>query len=68
MKILEYIVLSVEDISQDHYNKVYDFLNGLDIVWVPVDMDFERNIFSIQADYLNSLQVEKIRTFFNTLK
>ena len=68
MKILEYIVLSVEDISQDHYNKVHDFLNGLDIVWVPVDMDFERNIFSIQADYLNSLQVEKIRTFFNTLK
>lgn len=68
MKILEYIVLSVEDISQDHYNKVSDFLNGLDIVWVPVDFDFERNIFSIQADYLNSLQVEKIRTFFNTLK
>ena len=68
MRILEYIVLSVEDISQDHYNKVRDFLNGLDIVWVPVDLDFERNIFSIQADYLNSLQVEKIRTFFNTLK
>ena len=68
MKILEYIVLSIEDISQDHYNKVSDFLNGLDIVWVPVDLDFERNIFSIQADYLNSLQVEKIRTFFNTLK
>lgn len=68
MKILEYIVLSVEDISQDHYNKVSDFLNSLDIVWVPVDLDFERNIFSIQADYLNSLQVEKIRTFFNTLK
>lgn len=68
MKILEYIVLSVEDIRQDHYNKVCDFLNGLDIVWVPVDLDFERNIFSIQADYLSSLQVEKIRTFFNTLK
>jgi hypothetical protein len=33
MKILEYTVLSVEDISQDHYNKVCDFLNGLDIVW-----------------------------------
>lgn len=68
MKILEYTVLSVEDISQGHYNKVCDFLNGLDIVWDPVDWDFERNIFSIQADYLNSLQVEKIRTFFNTLK
>ena len=68
MKILEYIVLSVEDINQGHYNKVCNFLNGLDIVWDPVDWDFERNIFSIQADYLNSLQVEKIRTFFNTLK
>lgn len=68
MRILEYIVLSIEDISQDHYNKVCDFLNSLDIVWVPVDLDFERNIFSIQADFLDSLQVEKIRTFFNTLK
>ena len=68
MRILEYIVLGVEDISQGRYNKVRGFLNGLDIVRVPADLDFERGIFSIQADCLNSSRVEKTRTFFNTLK
>lgn len=67
VRILECIVISIEDVSMDHYKKTCDFLYDLKVVWVPVVLDFNRNIFSIQANCLNSLQVEKIRTFFNNL-